>query len=175
MNESHVALSEWIRDVPDFPKPGIVFKDITPLLGNTEALAIAVKQMADPFRGQQIDRLVAVEARGFLFGAPLALELDVGIVPVRKPGKLPGETRQFQYDLEYGSDALEIHTDSVDPGDRVLVVDDLLATGGTVLACCQLLEQCEAVVIGCTFLIDLTFLGGAERLAPRPVFSVIQY
>jgi adenine phosphoribosyltransferase len=175
MNETTPVLSEWIRDIPDFPKPGVVFKDITPLLGNAEALAESVQQLAGPFRGVQIDSLVAVEARGFLFGAPLAIELGVGMVPVRKAGKLPGEIRRFDYDLEYGSDALEIHIDSIGPGDRVLVVDDLLATGGTVQACCELLEQCGAVVIGCAFLIDLTFLKGAERLAPRNIFSVIQY
>jgi adenine phosphoribosyltransferase len=175
MNDKVPVLSEWIRDIPDFPKPGINFKDITPLLGNAQALAESVRQLAAPFRGEQIDHLVAVEARGFLFGAPVAIELGVGVVPVRKPGKLPGEIRRFEYDLEYGSDALEIHIDSIEPGDRVLVVDDLLATGGTVQACCELLEQCGAVVMACAFLIDLTFLNGAERLAPRSIFSVIQY
>jgi len=175
MNDSKMHLADWIRDVPDFPKPGILFKDITPLLANPAALAEAVLQMGDPFRGESIDHVVAVEARGFLFGAPMALDLGVGIIPVRKPGKLPFETRRFEYELEYGTDALEIHTDSVRPGDKVLVADDLLATGGTVAACCELLEQCGAEVIGCSFLIDLTFLGGAERIAPHRVTSVIRY
>lgn len=175
MNDSKIRLADWIRDVVDFPKPGILFKDITPLLANPAALAEAVRQMSDPFRGESIDHVVAVEARGFLFGAPMALDLEVGIIPVRKPGKLPSETRRFEYELEYGTDALEIHTDSVRPGDRVLVADDLLATGGTVAACCELLEQCGAEVIGCSFLIDLAFLGGAERLAPRRVTSLIRY
>lgn len=175
MNDSKLVLAEWIRDIPDFPKPGIAFKDITPLLGNPAALAEAVRRMGDPFRGEPIDHVVAVEARGFLFGTPLALDLGVGIVPVRKPGKLPAEVRRFEYELEYGTDVLEIHTDSVQPGDKVLVADDLLATGGTVSACCQLLEQCGAEVIGCSFLIDLAFLGGVERLSPHRVTSVIQY
>lgn len=175
MNDSKIALADWIRDVPDFPQPGIVFKDITPLLGNPLALSEAVRKMGEPFRGESIDHVVAVEARGFLFGAPMALDLGVGIVPVRKPGKLPSETRRLDYDLEYGTDALEIHTDSVRTGDRVLVADDLLATGGTVAACCELLEQCGATVVGCSFLIDLTFLEGSRRLAPRRVTSVIQY
>ena len=175
MNDAKIQLGDWIRDVPDFPKPGILFKDITPLLANPVALAGAVREMVDPFRNELIDHVVAVEARGFLFGAPMALDLGVGIIPVRKPGKLPFETRRFEYELEYGSDALEIHTDSVRPGDKVLVADDLLATGGTVAACCELLEQCGAEVIGCSFLIDLTFLGGAERIAPHRVSSVIRY
>ncbi len=175
MNDSKIHLADWIRDIRDFPKPGIVFKDITPLLANPVALAESMRRMGDPFRGESIDHVVAVEARGFLFGAPMALDLGVGIIPVRKPGKLPSETRRFEYELEYGTDALEIHTDSVRPGDRVLVADDLLATGGTVAACCELLEQCGAEVIGCSFLIDLTFLGGAERIAPHRVTSVIRY
>jgi len=175
VNKSSINLPDWIRDIPDFPKPGILFKDITPLLGNPGAMAEAVQKLADPFRDKSIDHVVAVEARGFLFGAPVALELGVGVIPVRKPGKLPAETRRHEYELEYGTDVLEIHTDSLVPEERVLVVDDLLATGGTVQACCRLLEECGVEIVACAFLINLEFLGGAKRLEPTPVFSLIQY
>ncbi len=168
-------LRTYIRDVPDFPKPGILFRDITPLLGSCDAFTQAIAQMAEPFRKQSIDAIVAAEARGFIFAAPLALELHAGFVPIRKPGKLPFDTHAFHYELEYGSDTLEMHVDGVAPGQRVLVVDDLLATGGTVQACCQLLKDCQAEIAGCVFLIELKSLGGAQRIAPHPVHSVIQY
>ncbi|MBX3418966.1 MAG: adenine phosphoribosyltransferase [Pirellulaceae bacterium] len=166
---------DYIRDIPDFPKPGILFKDITPLLANYEAFNGAIKTMADHFRNQKIDVVVAAEARGFLFAAPLALELKVGFVPIRKPGKLPYEKRSYSYQLEYGNDTLEMHVDGIEKGENVLVVDDLLATGGTVEACVRMIEECEANVVCCAFLIELSFLKGAERLAPHPVFSLIRY
>jgi adenine phosphoribosyltransferase len=168
-------LKTYIRDIPDFPKPGILFRDITPLLGSPEAFRETVRQLAEPYRGQHINSVVAAEARGFIFAGPLAIELGAGFVPVRKPGKLPYDRHSFRYDLEYGSDTLEMHVDGVPPGSRVLVVDDLLATGGTVGACVKLLERTGANIIGCAFAIELTFLEGAARLAPHPVFSLIKY
>ena len=170
-----IDLKRYIRDIPDFPKKGILFRDITPLLGHPEALREAVKQLAAPYRGQNINAVVAAEARGFIFAAPVAIELGAGFVPVRKPGKLPFDRHSFRYDLEYGSDTLEMHVDGVPPGARVLVVDDLLATGGTVGACVKLLERTGAYIIGCAFAIELTSLGGAKSLTPHPVFSLIKY
>lgn len=168
-------LADYIREIPDFPKPGINFKDITPLLAAPRPFARAIEQLADHYRHENIDLVVAAEARGFIFATPLAMALGVGFVPIRKPGKLPYERHSHTYELEYGTDTLEMHVDVIGPGQRVLVVDDLLATGGTVNACCEMVERCEAVVCGCAFLIELKFLNGAERLAPRPVFSLIQY
>ena len=169
------SLKDFVRDVPDFPKPGILYRDITPLLHSPSALRTAVDGLAERYRDSQIDVIAAAEARGFLFGLPLAMELGVGFVPIRKPGKLPYETRSVEYELEYGTDTLEIHADAMQEGQRVLIVDALLATGGTVAACCELIEAAGAVVVACAFLIDLTFLGGAERLAPREVFSLLEY
>lgn len=168
-------LKTYVRDVPDFPKPGILFRDITPLLANPIAFRVAIQRLADRFRNDRVDVIVAAEARGFIFAAPLALELKAGFVPIRKPGKLPFDTHAFHYELEYGTDTLEIHVDGVAPGQRVLVIDDLLATGGTVEACCKLLENTGAVVVGCGFLIELDFLRGAERLAPHATYSLIHY
>lgn len=168
-------LKDYIRDVPDFPKPGILFKDITPLLANAEAFREAIRRMADAFRSTPVDVIVAAEARGFIFAAPVAVELGVGFVPIRKPGKLPYERMGHDYALEYGTDRLEIHVDGVKPGDRVLVIDDLLATGGTVGACVQLLEKCGATVAACAFAIELGFLNGREKLAPHPIYSLIEY
>jgi adenine phosphoribosyltransferase len=173
--KSDLDLKSFIRDIPDFPKPGILFRDITPLLAHPEAFQTAVERMAERFRNENVEAVVAAEARGFIFAAPLALALNVGFVPVRKPGKLPFDTYAFHYELEYGTDTLEIHSDGVRPGQRVLVVDDLLATGGTVEACCRLLQRCQANIVACAFLIELRALGGAKRIAPIPVFSVIQY
>lgn len=170
-----VPLEQFIRDIPDFPKPGIVFKDITPLLAHPEAFGAAIDRMARHYEGRQIDVVAAAEARGFIFAAPLALALGVGFVPIRKPGKLPFDTHAFHYELEYGNDTLEMHTDSLGPGNRVLLVDDLLATGGTVEACLRLAEKTEAEIVGCCFLIELAFLGGRKRLAPYEVFSLIRY
>jgi len=168
-------LTQFIRDIPDFPKPGILFKDITPLLASPEAFGEAIQRMADHFRDHEVDVIVAAEARGFIFAAPLALELKASFVPIRKPGKLPFKTRAFHYELEYGSDTLEMHIDGVSNGQRVLVVDDLLATGGTVEACCRLLENTGAKVVGCTFLICLDFLNGEQRIRPHKAFSLIHY
>lgn len=168
-------LGQYIREIPDFPKPGILFRDITPLLSHAEAFREAIARLADQYRDQKIDVLVAAEARGFIFAAPLAIALQTAFVPVRKPGKLPFDKHSYSYDLEYGSDTLEMHSDAVKKGQRVLVVDDLLATGGTVEACCRLLERTEAEIAGCAFAIELTALEGRERLNRYPVFSLLQY
>jgi adenine phosphoribosyltransferase len=174
--ESHtIDLKNFIRDIPDFPKPGILFRDITPLLSHPIAFRAAIDRLAERYRDQRIDVIVAAEARGFIFAAPLALQLGVGFVPIRKPGKLPFDTHSFHYELEYGTDTLEMHIDGVSAGQRVLVVDDLLATGGTVGACCKLLEHVHAEVVGCAFAIELTGLGGAKAIAPYPAFSLLQY
>jgi adenine phosphoribosyltransferase len=170
-----IIFSQYIRDIPDFPKPGILFKDITPLLANYQAYQAAIQKMADHFRNRRVDVVTAAEARGFLFAAPLALELKVGFVPIRKPGKLPYQKRSYSYQLEYGTDTLEMHIDGIEKGQRVLVVDDLLATGGTVEACVRMIEECEATIVSCAFMIELTFLKGADRLAPHDVFSLIKY
>lgn len=170
-----IDLKQFIRDIPDFPKPGILFRDITPLLAAPEAFRESIRQLAEPYRGQKIDAVVAAEARGFIFAAPLALELNAGFVPVRKPGKLPFDRHSFNYSLEYGNDTLEMHVDGVSPGQKVLVVDDLLATGGTVGACCNLLSKTGAEIVGCAFAIELTALGGAAVIAPFPVFSLLKY
>ena len=152
-----------------------MFRDITPLLASPEAFRESIRLMADRFRDQSIDVIVAAEARGFIFAAPLALELDVAFVPIRKPGKLPSATHSYDYDLEYGTDTLEIHVDGVSAGQNVLVMDDLLATGGTVEACCKLVEQAGANVVACAFLIELSGLPGRERISPREVFRLIEY
>lgn len=172
---SEIDLKAYIRDVPDFPKPGIMFRDITPLLANPHAFSEAIEQMAAHYEGKQIDAVVAAEARGFIFAAPLALRLNCGFVPVRKPGKLPFDTHAFHYELEYGTDTLEMHIDGVEPGQNVLMVDDLLATGGTMKACCNLVEKVGATVVGCCFLIHLRALEGEQRIAPFESFSLIEY
>lgn len=170
-------LQHFIRNIPDFPRPGIQFKDITPLLADRAALRAAVDQMARLVSAQphELDVVAAAEARGFLFGTPLALALGVGFVPIRKPGKLPYQRVSQVYDLEYGQDTLEMHSDAIRPGSRVLLVDDVLATGGTMRACYDLVRAAGAEVVGCAFLIELTFLGGAARLQPARTLSVIQY
>jgi adenine phosphoribosyltransferase len=173
--DASLDLNQFIRNVPDFPKPGILFKDITPLLGNIGAFRETIARMADPYRGQKIDALIAAEARGFIFAAPLAIELGAAFVPVRKPGKLPFHKHSFSYDLEYGSDTLEMHKDAVTTGQRVLVVDDLLATGGTVEACCKLLSNMDIEIVGCLFCIELNALNGRSRLHPHHVTSLLQY
>ncbi|MCU0958673.1 MAG: adenine phosphoribosyltransferase [Pirellulaceae bacterium] len=175
MPANSLDLRQFIRDVPDFPKPGILFRDITPLLAAPRAFRQCIQVLADHHRPLGVEAIVAAEARGFIFAAPLALELDAPFVPVRKPGKLPFPTHTHRYELEYGSDTLEMHIDGVAPGQRVLVVDDLLATGGTVEACCQLLAKGGAEVVGCAFAVELLALEGARRLGNRPVFSVIQF
>ena len=168
-------LRQFIRDIPDYPKPGVLYRDITPLLADASALAQATAAMALPYRDAGVDIVAAAEARGFIFAAPLALQLNAGFVPIRKPGKLPFDRKSFAYQLEYGSDELEIHIDGVHAGQRVMIVDDLLATGGTMEACCRLLEQCHANIVGCSFLIHLPALGGEDRLSPYKVHSVIRY
>jgi adenine phosphoribosyltransferase len=168
-------LAPFIRDIPDFPKPGILFKDITPLLSDPTAFAGCIDQLAERFAGGGIDLIAAAEARGFIFAAPLAIALGAGFIPIRKPGKLPYHTVAQQYALEYGTDRLEMHCDALRPGCRVLLVDDVLATGGTMRACCDLAVQGGAVVVGCAFVIELTFLGGRARLEPYSVTSLLSY
>jgi adenine phosphoribosyltransferase len=170
-----VQIADHIRTIPDFPKPGILFRDITPLLSHGPALKETIRQFAEAFRGERIDVVGAAEARGFIFAAPLAMELGVGFVPFRKPGKLPFDSHAFHYDLEYGTDSLHVHIDGFAPGQRVLLVDDLLATGGTMAACCKLVEKCGATVAGCAFVIELTGLNGAKVLAPHKTFSLLKY
>ena len=168
-------LAAHIRDIPDFPKPGILFKDITPLLLDHTAVRHAVAELAEWARPREVDYVVAAEARGFLLGAALALELDAGFVPARKPGKLPSETVSAEYILEYGVDALEMHADALADGARVLLHDDLLATGGTAKALAELAEGRGAKIVGCAFLVELAFLGGREPLAGYDVHSLISY
>lgn len=168
-------LRPFIRDVPDFPKPGILFKDITPLIAAADALAEATAAMADPFRKERIDKVVGIESRGFILGAIVARELDVGFIPVRKPGKLPYTSASIDYALEYGTGTLEIHADACDRAARVLVVDDVLATGGTASATCALLEQVGAEVVGVSFLIILEFLKGRQLLSGRRLETVLTY
>jgi adenine phosphoribosyltransferase len=168
-------LSGFIRSIPDFPKPGILFRDITPLLRSPEAFGEAVRQLAEPFRDAGVTVVAAAEARGFLFAAPVALELGVGVVPIRKPGKLPWKTISWTYQLEYGTDTLQMHADAVGPDDRVLVIDDVLATGGTVEACCRMITQTGATVAGCAFLVELRALGGRNRLQAYRLLSLIPY
>jgi len=169
-------LKDYIRDIPDFPQPGIRFRDITPLLSNPAAFDCAVARLAAAAgRPADFDVVAAVESRGFIFGAPLARELGKPLVPVRKPGKLPGDTYAVEYDLEYGSNTLEIHADAIAPGQRVLIVDDLLAIGGTLEAACSLVERCGGVVSRLAVVIELAFLDGRRRLPGRDLVSLIQY
>ena len=168
-------LKELVRNIPDFPKEGILFRDITPLIGDAEGYRALIDEMAETFRDQKIDMVVGPEARGFIFGATLANVLHAGFVPARKPGKLPYETIGYTYGLEYGTDELQIHKDAIRPGQRVAIVDDLLATGGTALACAKLVEQAGGVVAGFTFAIELTDLPGRETLAGYPVHTILQY
>jgi len=168
-------LKAFIRDVPDFPKAGIVFKDITPLVANAAALRESAARIAAHFRGRRPDVVVGVEARGFLVATAVALDLGVGLAQIRKAGKLPHETVRVSYDLEYGTDTVEMHRDAIARGQRVLVVDDLLATGGTVAACCQLVDELGGEIIACAFIIELDFLHGRERLQPHEVLSLIHY
>lgn len=173
-------LKALIREIPDFPRPGISFKDITTAMKEPDALAYIIRSMAEPFRNRGLEMVVGVESRGFILGAPLAYELGTGFVLVRKPGKLPAEKIRVSYELEYGTDALEIHKDAIRPGQRVLLVDDLLATGGTISAAARLVQQLEGVIVGFSFLIELAFLGGRRRLEafqipPEAVFALVRY
>jgi adenine phosphoribosyltransferase len=167
-------LNAYLRDVPDFPKPGIVFKDITPLLGSPQAMRHCVAEMAAVAASHRADRIAAIESRGFLFGTPLALHLGLGFTPIRKPGKLPWKTQRIDYALEYGTDALEVHEDAFEAGQRVVLVDDLLATGGTMKAACELVERLGARVVSCLFAVELGFLPGRETLGRRPVHSLLR-
>jgi adenine phosphoribosyltransferase len=164
-----------IRDVPDFPKPGIVFKDITPVLADPRAFNLCLDLLAERYDGKSLDAIVGIESRGFIFGAALASRMRKAFIPARKPGKLPAATHKVSYDLEYGSDAIEIHQDAIKPKERVLVVDDLIATGGTAWAACELVRRLGGEVIGAAFIIELTFLPGARRLAPVETYSLLQY
>ena len=168
-------LSSFLRDVPDFPKPGIVFKDISPLLADPRALRASIEGLAEKMAAARVERVVGIESRGFIFGVPAALELGVGFTPVRKPKKLPWKTRSVEYELEYGKDRLEIHEDGVAPGQRVAIVDALLATGGTAKAASVLVGGLGAVVAGCFFVVELGFLGGRKKLTGYQVESLIRY
>ena len=168
-------LKDYIANVPDFPKPGIQFKDISPLMANGEAYNYATSQMVEFAREKEAEVIVGPEARGFIFGCPVAHELKIGFAPVRKPGKLPRETVEFNYDLEYGSNTLCMHADAIKPGQRVMIVDDLLATGGTVEATIKLIEKLGGVVVGCAFLIELDELKGRDLIANYEVKSLLQY
>jgi adenine phosphoribosyltransferase len=170
-----IDLRSHIRDIPDFPKPGILFKDITPLLLDAQALRTAVRELAEWVRPREVDFVVAAEARGFILGAALAIELGAGFVPARKPGKLPSETISAEYILEYGVDALELRADALADGARVLVHDDLLATGGTARALAELVQGTGAQIVGCAFLVELGFLGGRERLEGFDVHALVTY
>jgi adenine phosphoribosyltransferase len=172
---SDLQLTDYIRSIPNFPKPGILFRDITPLLSHPAVFREAIRQLADHYRDEGVTSIAAAEARGFIFATPLALELNAAFVPVRKPGKLPFDTDSFHYELEYGTDSLEIHRDAFQPGDRVLMVDDLLATGGTMQACIRLAEKGGAEVVGCAFVIELQGLGGRAKIEPHDCFSLISY
>jgi adenine phosphoribosyltransferase len=167
-------LRRYIRDVPDFPKPGILFKDITPLLADAAALRWTVDHLAERYRGT-VDMVLGIESRGFIIGAPLAYVLGTGFAIVRKPGKLPAETFSAQYDLEYGSDVLEIHRDAFGHSARVVIIDDLLATGGTASAAIRLVEHLKGEVVECAFIIELAFLRGRQRLAPHEVYSMVRF
>lgn len=168
-------LKEHIRDIPDFPKPGVVFKDITPLLADTKAFRSTIDALAAPFEGHRVDKVIAVEARGFIVGGPVAYRFGAGFVPCRKAGKLPWQVEQEEYVLEYGTDMLEVHKDAVAPGERVLVVDDVLATGGTASAAASLVERLGGVVVGFAFVIELAFLGGRSKLEGRDIVSLLTY
>jgi len=168
-------LKAHIRNIPDFPKPGIQFKDITPLVKNPAILRLAVHQLIHPFLGEEITAVVSMEARGFIFGSLAAWEMGVGFIPLRKPGKLPYDIQSISYDLEYGSASLEVHTDALDSNDRVLLIDDLIATGGTAVASCQLIEKLGAEIFACAFVVELDELNGRELLSDYRVHSLIHY
>ena len=169
------SLRALIRDVPDFPSPGVLFKDITPLLGDPGAFAVVIDRLAEHFVGRHVDKVVGIESRGFIVAAPVAERLGAGFVPVRKPGKLPWETEAEDYELEYGTDRLEVHRDAITTGERVAIVDDVIATGGTAAATARLVERLGGEVIGLGFVIELAFLGGAAALDGRDQVSLLTY
>ena len=164
-----------IRDIPDFPEPGIIFRDITPLVADPAALQLSVYQLLQPFLGETINAVAGMEARGFIFGSLAAWELSVGFIPLRKPGKLPYDVQSASYELEYGSAALEVHTDAINPGDKILLIDDLIATGGTAEASCKLVEKLGGEIVGCAFVIELDGLNGREKLSNYRVHSLLHY
>lgn len=176
--ETHVKITklrDLIRDVPDFPKPGIVFKDVNPLLRDPAGLSLAVEYLTQPFRHLRVDLVVGAESRGFIFGTAVARNLSAGFVPIRKPGKLPGATRSEQYALEYGVDRMEIQEDAINSDSHVLMIDDLLATGGTMGACCKLVESLGGRIVGIAFLIELSHLNGRSSLGDYPIHSILTY
>ena len=169
------VIKQRLRDVPDFPKPGIMFKDITPLLADPNAFNLCLDSTAAHFDSVTLDAIVGIESRGFIFGAALASRMRIAFIPARKPGKLPYRKTRVEYDLEYGSDALEMHEDAIKQGDKILIVDDLLATGGTAWAACELVRVLGGSVVAAAFVVELTFLGGRKRVHPVEVFSLVQY
>ncbi len=168
-------LKDKIRDIPDFPEAGVIFRDITPLVADPAAMQLSVYQLLQPFLGETINAVAGMEARGFIFGSLAAWELGVGFIPLRKPGKLPYDVQSASYTLEYGSAALEVHTDAVNPGDRILLIDDLIATGGTARASCQLVEKLGGEIAACAFVIELDALNGREKLSNYRVHSLLHY
>ncbi len=170
-----IDLNQFIRNIPDFPKPGIQFKDITPLLASPDAFHSAIEAMATPFRDRHVDKVVGIEARGFLFAAPIAIALGTGVVPIRKPGKLPFRSIRHTYALEYGSDTIEIHEDAVTQGERILLVDDVLATGGTIRAACDLIEKLGGNIVGVSFLSELSFLDGRKKIGGYETHSLLVF
>lgn len=164
-----------IRTVPDFPKKGIMFRDITTLISDNGAFRQSINLLADRYRNADVQKVISVESRGFIFGAPLAYVLDAGFVPIRKPGKLPAAVTRQEYSLEYGTDVIEMHTDAIKPGEKVILLDDLLATGGTIRAACDLVKSAGGHIIGLAFLIELSFLHGRDKLKEYDVFSILQY
>lgn len=175
MPAMHDSLKSLIRDIPDFPKPGVLFRDITPLLADPPGLALAIELLANPFRGKRIDLVVGAESRGFIFGTAVACCLSAGFALVRKPGKLPHKKVSMSYDLEYGTDTLEMHADSIVAGQRVLIVDDVLATGGTMKACCDMVKQLGGELVGVAVLIELEALNGRSKIPGIGVHSVLKY
>jgi adenine phosphoribosyltransferase len=172
---AHEWLKEYIRDIPDFPQQGVVFKDITPLLADKKAFAYTIDAIAHHFDRDEVDKVLGIEARGFMVAAPLAYRFTAGLIPVRKKGKLPWDVESQEYELEYGTDHLEIHRDAISPGERILIVDDVLATGGTARATARLTERCGGKVAGIAMIMELTFLGGREAVADYELFSLISY
>ncbi|MCU1426191.1 MAG: apt [Actinomycetia bacterium] len=175
MGVDEALVRAHVRDIPDYPKPGVVFKDITPLLADPDVFAATVDAVGAPFENDRIDKVIGVEARGFVFAAPVAYRHRAGFVPVRKPGKLPWEIEREEYELEYGTDLLEIHRDAVHPGERVLIVDDVIATGGTAAAAATLVERLGGTVVGLAFVLELEFLHGREKLPGRRIHTVVTY
>ncbi len=171
----HVRLKEFVRDIPDFPKPGILFKDITPLLADRAGLSLAIEYLTQPFLKENVELVTGAESRGFIFASAVARNLSAGFIPIRKPGRLPHEVQSQEYELEYGTDKLEIHRDAIPSGARVLLVDDLLATGGTMNACIQLVQALGGEVVGAAFLIELVALNGRQKLGNVPIHSILKY